>query len=106
MSIKALLTRILSKLDKPFIIRSYSLTGLTSSTWYQNYAFGVAVAGYYPVAFRQITFNQANKNAYWHNFSNDGTIANIGVANTTTTGTIASLNITIDVLYIKQDLLD
>ena len=90
-------------LTAPFISREYHLSGLTSTTWYSNYQVNVAVDGYTPVAFTNITFNQAGLASYWHYFTEP--VANIGVANTSRSGTLSNVNIGLRVLYIKSDLL-
>lgn len=103
MSIKALLTRLISKLSEPFITRTYTVSNLSASTWYSNYQINVGVSGYTPIAFRSITLNQADKHLYWFYFV--GNIANIGIALNQNSGTIANTQITIIVTYIKDDLL-
>lgn len=105
MSIKALLTRILETFHAPIIMRTYSLTGQSSTTWYKNFPFHVAVTGYTPISLAGITFNQAGMKTYWWNIDSDNNVVNIGASNSSQTGQLASLNITIKVVYIKTELL-
>ena len=103
MSIKALLTRIIAKLDKPFIERAYSLSNQSSTTWYKNFAINVGVTGYTPIGLCMLQYGQANKTTYWRYFSGD--TLNLGIANGTASGTISALNINVKVIYIRSDLL-
>lgn len=96
-------SRTIAQDNDNIITRTFTASNLSANTWYRNVQFNVAVDGYTPVAFASITLNQADKHVYWFYFS--GNTANVGIALNQNSGTIASSQVAITVLYIKNGLI-
>lgn len=96
-------SRTIAQDNDNIITRTFTASDLSANTWYRNVRFNVAVDGYTPVAFASITLSQADKHVYWFYFS--GNTANVGIALNQNSGTIASSQVAITVLYIKNGLI-
>lgn len=86
---------------KPQILieRVTIISGGTSSTYYATFSKNVEKDGYTPIAVGSPSFNQAGIFAY--NTFFDGTKVDVGCAKISQSGTMSSVNIYIDVTYLK-----
>lgn len=101
LNIKKTLTKILALLDSPVMFKQYITSGLSSTTWYLNKTLDVSLSGYKPI-YMGFSINLAN----CYVFSNylNGNTAQVSVAKRDNTGTLTSLQITWNVIYIKDTL--
>ena len=88
------------KINPQFLIERVTVkTGGSASTFYATFSKNVEKDGYIPVAVSCPGFNQAAYHAY--NVFFDGSRVDIGCAKSSQSGTISSLNVYIDVTYLK-----
>ena len=103
LSLKALISKILTSLSGLITIASYTQSGLSYSTWYGTTSFNVSKAGYTPIALVSVSLNQAALHCYYWGVTASSNTAIVGVGRHTSGSAIASLTITINVLYIRSD---
>lgn len=101
LNVKKTLTKIMEYMDKIIITRTYSISSISSSTYYSTVTKDITVAGYTPIAFTRININQAA--VYLFSFVAANT-ASFGIANRTG-GSISGAIINFDVIYIRSDLI-
>lgn len=101
LDIKKTLTKILALLNSPVVFRQYVTSDLSSSTWYLNKDLDISLSGYKPI-YMGFAINLASCYVY-SNYLN-GNIAHAGIAKKDNTGTLTSLQITWNVIYIKDTL--
>lgn len=102
LDLKALLAKILSTFQGLVIRKTYTVSGRAFNTYYGTTAIDVTLTGYTPIAIPRVSLNQAVLHCFLWQLS--GNTATIGVSRGTSSGTISSLSITIDVVYIKTGL--
>lgn len=101
LSIKKTLTKILALLDSPVMFKQYHTRSLSSSTWYLNQTLDVSLSGYKPI-YLGFAINLASCYVF-SSYLNENT-AQVSVAKRDNTGTLSSLSITWNVIYIKDTL--
>lgn len=89
-----------SNLNEMFVIKDFSFVNKSSNTWYIGITQDITLAGYTPIALKQVRCNKAAMNIYSQAI--DGTELNIGVASTSRSGTISGLNVYVTVVYVRS----
>lgn len=102
LDLKALLAKLVSTFQGLVIRKTYTVSGKAFNTYYGTTSIDVTLTGYTPIAIPKVSLNQAILHCYlWQVVGNT---AVIGVSRGTPSGTISSLSITIEVVYIKTGL--
>lgn len=102
-SLKYVLTKMLSSLNGLIAFGAFSKGPIEFSTFYGTTTFDISKAGYTPICLTRVSLNQALFHCYAQGLDSNANTATIGVARGTGSGTITSLYIYITVLYIRSD---
>lgn len=101
LKIKETLAKILGVLNGAVVVKTYTRTNVTSSTYYTNQTFDITKSGYTPIA-ASVGLNQV-KAVY--NSRIQGNTLWVGLGNPQQTGALSAITITANVTYIRDDLI-